>query len=231
MKQALRIGAACMVIGILFFAVLSAAADAQEFSNIRSSGRGGNWDFFLPLAYIDSATVKGENGSSVDLDATMGWGFGFGYNFNDHFNLNGMFTWSQRNYKATVVNTDGTNQKYNNTLYSSTFGVNGIYYLLSGDITPFVSAGIGMTYLDSNIQNGPASGSCWYDPWWGYVCNNYVPTKTQYDVSYNAGIGVRFDLSRQFSLQPSYNKMWVDINKSSGTPDFDIWRLDFVFRM
>ena len=44
-------------------------------------------------------------------------------------------------------------------------------------------------------------------------------------------LGVRFDVSPRFSLQPSYNKMWIDIDKASGTPDFDVWRLDFIFRM
>jgi len=231
MKQVLKSAAACMVIGILFFSVLAVAADAQEFASIRPSGRAGNFEFYLPLSYMAPATVKGEGSSEADFDATVGFGFGYGYNFNDHFNLSGEFDWSSRNYEATVVNTNGSTQKYNNTMYSSTFLLKGIYYLLSGNIAPFVSGGIGMTYIDTNIPNGPSSGTCWWDPWYGYVCNSYVPTKTEWDVSYSAGVGVRFDINRSFSMQPSYNKTWVDFSKASGIPDIDVWRLDFIFRL
>jgi opacity protein-like surface antigen len=102
--------------------------------------------------------------------------------------------------------------------------------LLQGDISPFVSGGAGITYVDTSIPTGLGTPVCWWDPWYGYVCDNGYPTKTETDVSYNLGIGVRFDLNRQFSLQPSYNKVWIDINKA-GTPDFDVYRLDFIFRM
>jgi hypothetical protein len=90
---------------------------------------------------------------------------------------------------------------------------------------------LGITYIDTSIQTGPSNGTCWWDPWYGYVCSSYYPTKTQSDFTYGFGLGVRFDLNPKFSLQPSYNKAWVDINNASGTPDFDIWRLDFIFRM
>jgi outer membrane protein W len=206
-------------------------ADAQGFTTVRPGGRGGTWDFYLPITYAESAIIEGQGGSSVDVNADWGFGFGFGYNFNDHFQLNGLMTWNSRSYDAIVVTDSGATQRYSNYLDSSTISLNGIFYLLSGDFTPFVSGGVGITYVDTNIQDGPATGTCWYDPWWGYVCSSYVPTKTENDMSYNAGVGVRLDVNRQFGLQASYNKTWIDISKASGTPDFDTWRLDFVFRM
>jgi opacity protein-like surface antigen len=216
-------------------AMMPGPADAQGFTTVRPGGRGGTWDFYLPITYAESATINGQNGSSVDLNADWGFGFGFGYNFNDHFQLNGLFTWNSRSYDALVTGSTNTllgpNQRYSNYMDSSTLSLNGVYYILNGDITPFVSGGVGITYVDSNIQNGPATGYCWYDPWWGYVCNSYVPTKTENDFSYNAGIGVRFDVNRQFGLQAGYYKTWIDISKASSTPDFDIWRLDIMFRM
>jgi opacity protein-like surface antigen len=218
-----------VIAGVVLFAPV---ADAQSFTTVRPGGRGGTWDFFMPLTYNPPETWNGQGGSKLDLDATWGFGFGFGYNFSDHFQLNGLFSWSARNYTATYVATNtGLSNKYSNTEYSSTFGLNGIYYLLSGNISPFVSGGIGWTYIDSSIPNGPTSGTCWWDPWYGYVCSSYYPTKTQTDWSYNLGIGVRFDLNRQFSLAPSYNRAWIELDNSSGTPYVDIWRLDFIFRM
>jgi opacity protein-like surface antigen len=234
MKQMLKIAAAFFVVAIVCIAVSSTDADAQSFATVRPGGRAGTWDFFMPLTYNPPETWNGQGGSKLDLDATWGFGFGFGYNFSDHFQLNGLFSWTARNYTATIVPATGTpppNNKYSNTEYSSTFGLNGIYYLLSGNISPFVSGGVGWTYIDTSIPNGPSSGTCWWDPWYGYVCSSYYPTKTQSDWSYNFGVGVRFDLNRQFSLAPSYNRAWIDVESSSGTPYVDIWRLDFIFRM
>jgi opacity protein-like surface antigen len=231
MKRTTLISLVLVIAAIAGAGMYVPASEAQEFTAVRSGGRGGNWEFVLPLVYSDSATIQGQGGSSVDLDSDYGLGFGFGYNFTDHFQLNGLFSWSSRSYQATIVQTDGTNRRYNNFSESSTLMVNGVYYFLDGKITPFVSGGVGLTYIDTNIQNGPASSACWYDPWWGYVCNSYVPTKTENDISYSAGVGVRFDLNRQFSLQGSYNKMWIDFSKAANTPDFDIWRLDFIFWM
>jgi outer membrane protein W len=223
-----------MVVALLLaaaWAIMPDPAEAQAFTTVRPGGRGGTWDFYLPITYAESAIIEGQGGSSVDVNADWGFGFGFGYNFNDHFHLNGLMTWNSRSYDAIVVTDSGATQRYSNYLDSSTISLNGIFYLLSGDFTPFVSAGAGITYVDTNIQDGPATGTCWYDPWWGYVCSSYVPTKTENDMSYNAGVGVRLDVNRQFGLQASYNKTWIDISKASGTPDFDTWRLDFVFRM
>jgi len=219
-----------LLVGMAGAMLFAPVAEAQGFTTVRPGGRGGGWEFYLPLAFADSATVNGQGGSSVDISADWGFGFGFGYNINDHFQVNGMMNWNSRSYVATYTTSTGTG-KYNNFMETSTLSLNGVYYFLDGDITPFVSGGVGITYVDTNIQNGPATGYCWNDPWLGYVCSSYVPTKTESDISYNAGVGVRFDVNRQFSLQGSYNKTWIDIGKASGTPDFDTWRMDFIFRM
>jgi hypothetical protein len=230
MKQMLRISAACLIVAIVCVGVIPTDADAQSYTVSRPGGRGGTWEFIMPLTYLPPWTMDGQQGSKVDLDATWGFGFGFGYNLSDHFQMNGLFSWSARNYDATLVNTDGTTRRFGSTEYSSTFSLNAIYYLLPGNISPFVSGGAGITYVDTSIPTGVGTTTCWWDPWYGYVCNEGYPTKTETDIVYNVGLGVRFDLNRSFSLQPSYNKAWIDMG-SRGTPDFDVWRLDFIFRM
>ena len=234
MKQMLRISVTCIIFVIAFVAIVATHAHAQSYMTSRPGGRAGTWDFFMPLTYNAPFSWHGQGGADVSLDATWGFGFGFGYNFSDHFQLNGLFSWAARNYRATVVPAapPGPPKQYGNTEYSSTFSLNGIFYLLPGDISPFVMAGAGWTYIDTSIPNGNYSGGCWWDPWYGYVCNGGYPTKTEADWSYSVGVGVRFDLSRQFSLQPSYNKAWVNLNNTGGsTPYIDIYRLDFIFRM
>jgi len=51
-------------------------------------------------------------------------------------------------------------------------------------------AGIGWTWIDTNIPDGPPVGGCWWDPWWGYVCTTTYPTKTKSAFSYQATLGV-----------------------------------------
>jgi opacity protein-like surface antigen len=231
MKRTTIIGLVLVFAAMAVSALYVPAAEAQNFTSMRSGGRAGTSDFYLPLVYSESATINGQGGSKVDLNADWGFGFGFGYNFTDNFQLNGLFSWSSRSYDATVITDTGATRHYSNYMDSSTLSLNGVYYFLKGDITPFISGGVGITYVDTNIQNGPSTGTCWYDPWYGYVCSSYVPTKTENDISYNAGIGVRADVNRQFGLQAGYYRTWIDISKASGTPEFNIWRLDFIFRM
>jgi opacity protein-like surface antigen len=195
----------------------------------QGTSRAGTFEFILPVVYSPGATVNGQGGSSADVNSDLGFGFGFGYNVNTHLQLNGLFNWSTRGYNATLVNTDGTTRKASGTLDTSTISFNGVYYLLPKALTPFVSAGIGSTFVDSNIPTGPTSTGCWYDPWYGYICNTYTNTKTYSAVSYTAGLGLRWEASRQVALQGSYNKLWIDATSSN--PTFDGWRLDLIFRM
>jgi len=229
----MRKGMRSVVVLLVVAAVWAAVPEyvgAQGFTPVGPGDRAGTWEFYLPLTYVESATVSGQGGSRVDINADAGSGFGLGYNFNAHFLVNGQFSWANRSYDALVVNSDGTTRRYSNVLDTSNLSLNAVYYLLSGNITPFVTAGIGVTYVDTNIQNDPGATNCWTDPWYGYVCD-YATTKTENDLSYNAGIGVRFDIKRQFGVQGSFNRTWIDFSKTSGTPGFDSWRVDFIFRM
>jgi opacity protein-like surface antigen len=197
----------------------------------QKSDRKRTWDFYLPLIYTEAATIDGQQGAEVDIDDGFGVGFGVGYNFNDHLQLGGLFNWSSRSYDATAVGEDGSTRRYSNYLETSSILINGTYYILDSNLTPFVSGMIGYTFADTNIQNAPASDYCWYDPWWGYVCSEYVPTKTEDGMSYGAGLGIRFDISRKFGMQGSYNKIWIDFDNAAGTSDFETWHLDFIFRI
>ena len=192
--------------------------------------RGGTWELHLPLSYAEDADFSGMSGSSVSLNDDLGFGFGGGYNFTDRLQFTGLLQFHSRSYDATVVRDDGSTKQYANDMESSTISLNGTYYFLDGDITPFLIGSIGYTFVDTNIQDGPAEGVCWWDPWWGYICSEYVPTKTETDMSYGAGAGIRIDITENFGLQCSYSRNWVDIENASGTPEFDMWRLDIIIR-
>ena len=214
--------------------LLVPGGDAQGFTTVRPGGRGGSWEFFLPVTYIASSTVSGQGGSSANLNSDIGFGFGLGYNINDRFSISGAFTWSNQSYDATIVSAGtGTSSHRVGAIDSATFSVNATYYISDKDVTPFLAAGLGVTTVDTNVPSGSSPiYSCWWDPYWGYVCGYYTPTKMSNDLSYNVGIGVRWDASTAFGLRAGYYKWWIDYeNAAGGMPDIALWKLELLFRM
>lgn len=219
---------------LLQFAVfgLAAACAAGAFAQ-NSPPRGGKWEFTLEPQFIHSQSFDSGNGSGGTVDSTLGFGFGVAYNLNNHLSLGGDFTWTNANYNSTTAGAGsgaGTSFTSNGTLYANTIRFNATWNILNGDFTPFVVGGIGSTYIDTNIPNGPPSNQCWYDPWWGYYCGIYVPTKTAYYVSYSGGLGVRFDLDRSIFLRASVLRQWLDVGRSIGQPYTDAYRIDVGFK-
>jgi len=193
--------------------------------------RCGDVEVSLPLLFTKATTLDGAHGSQAELDGGAGVGMGIGYNFNAHFLLNGLFTWSSRHYEATVIQEDGTTNTYDASMYTANFSLNATYYLLDRNITPFVTAGIGIAGIDTDIPTGVSNSYCYWDPWRGYVCGTYEETKTENDMSFNAGLGLRWDISKGISVQGGYNRTWIDRNSGSGgTLDFDIVKLEVIFR-
>jgi hypothetical protein len=215
------IAAALAMIGIaLPSAVMAQGASAQ---------RAGTWEFVLPITYAPSNSFDGQGGSSANLNSNLGMGLGFGYNVNNQFQMSGTFNWANRSYNATMVDSNGARSQASGTLYSSAFNLNGTFFMTQGPVAPFVTGGIGSVFIDTNIPNGKPSTGCWYDPWLGYICNTYTPTKTGSAVSYNAGLGLRWELTRAVALQGAFNETWIDYNGSK--PQLDGWSIAIVFKM
>ena len=72
------------------------AAEAKD----RGNNGNGSVEFSIPINYTKSATVDGENGSSATVNAALNSGFGIAYNINDNFQVNGTFSWGNRNYSV-----------------------------------------------------------------------------------------------------------------------------------
>ena len=218
----------------LFLAAIAGLALYVPAAEAAGRGNNGNGslEFSVPLNYTSSSTITGQNGSSADINSALSMGFGMGYNVNDNFQVNGVFSWAYRNYSAkTVASPGGAINNYNGQLGTSSLQLNAVYYFMAGDFTPFVSGGFGSTYVDTGIPNGSGSSSCYWDPYWGYVCGTYQPTKSSTNISYNAGLGARMDINRQFAMQGSINRVWIDAPQAGSTPEFDMFRIDFIFRM
>lgn len=222
MRALLRLAASMLL------AVYAMGAAGQE-----SGHRAGRWDFTLQPQYTDSTTVSGNNGSGATIQGAWGFGFGFAYNFDNHFALGGDFYWSNANYRSTAapaVGNAGSAYTVSGNLVSNTLRMNGTWNLLPTSFTPFVSAGIGATYVDTNIPDGPPSNVCWWDPWWGYYCGSVVPTKSNTYFSYNAGAGLRWDVNRAIFLRAVAVRQWIDVGGPVGSPAMDQYRIDIGFK-
>ena len=222
MKSALRITA---------FLVAFAYAAAAAAQNVPS--RAGKWEFTLQPQYTHGMSFDSGHGSGGQVDSSLGFGFGVGYNLNANFNIGGEFTWGSAAYVATLAGADAgstTTTTVQGTLNSSTFRLNATWNILSGDFTPLIQGGIGSTYIDTNVPTAPPVNSCWWDPWWGYYCGSYYPTRTAYYVSYMAGVGLRWELDRSIFVRAIVNRQWLQVGGSLGNIWTDQYRVDLGFK-
>jgi opacity protein-like surface antigen len=213
---------------VLFLSSGNSLAAAPE------TDRGEKWEFYIPVRYLSSWSFDGEANTRLEIGSDYGWGFGFGYNLSDHFNLGFEFTWIDTNYEVSVDFDDDAGGGVGDGVVDGSATIGGTLEASSGTFTaqynftnkvftPFVNGGLGWTYVDSNIPTGPAEGVCWWDPWWGYVCNTWQPTATDTSFSYSLGGGLRWELAEAFFLEAAYTVMWIDFDQA-GSTDFDGWR-------
>jgi outer membrane assembly lipoprotein YfiO len=196
-------------------------------------GRRGRYEITLQPRYVASKDIEADGGSRLELDPAFGIGLGFGYNFTNRLALHLDGSWARSDYRAeiattnTVGNPTGTT-KADGTLDTATVALDLSYYILDGPLTPFLTGGVGWTFVDSNIPSGPPQGVCWYDPWYGYVCTSYQNTYTNNYFSYNLGLGARWDVMSGFFLRGSVGWQWVDLGRA-GTTDFMGGRFDLGY--
>ncbi|HEX4987050.1 MAG TPA: outer membrane beta-barrel protein [Burkholderiales bacterium] len=213
--------------------VLAAACCLAVDAFAQSSSRGGRWDLDLHLQYNDSKSITSDHGSTAEVDDSVGWGFGLGYNFNDHWGLEFNASWSTPDYTATIAPGPGNGaaaRQSSGIMNIAAASLNGTYNFLSSAFTPFVTAGIGATYVDTNVPDGPPTSTCWQDPWWGYYCGTVAPSKADTYFSYNAGAGLRWDSKQALFLRALVSEQWVDVGGGVGTPGFLQVRFDVGVR-
>jgi len=206
-----------------------AAAGTAQADTYRS--RAERWEFTVQMRYLDDKSMSFPNGSELDTNSDIGWGFGFAYNFNDHLSLGFDVGWNSPSYDATLVSADTpalASRRSSGELSTSSINLNLLYNFIAGPVTPFVAAGVGSTYIDSNVASGLPSSSCWYDPYWGYYCDTYQSTYSDSRFSYNASVGIRWDLARDAFLRASIGSHWIDM-KNGGAQDFPFGRLEIGF--
>jgi opacity protein-like surface antigen len=216
---------------VMFTTLLLASASALAAPQKQTSKREGVFEITISPRYVYSTTLNGENGSKADISSNWGWGFGLGYNYTENWAFGFDIGWNSLNYTITAGGlSSGSPSTYSGKADTASTNFSATYNFSANRFTPFVSGSLGWVFLDSNIPSGPPGASCWYDPWWGYICSSYLPTHSSTDFTYGASVGLRYDISDGLFLRAGYNKSWIDFDKADKT-DFDSVKIDIGFKM
>lgn len=213
-------------VNILFIVITLISFDVHAYTDSRA----GKWEFFLAPQYTNSKILQFDNGAEADINARSSLGFGFGYNLNSNIELSLLFAASSANYTGTRIIDDGsdTPEKFTSNLYTSTISFGFTYNFLKSPLTPYLSANLGSTYIDSGIPSGKIITGCWWDPWYGYICTPRAQTYTSTEFNYGASAGLRYDFNRKVYIKGGIGKNYIDID-SSNTAGFTAYQFIFGF--
>ena len=215
-----------ITLSLILLSVVSTNAQAA-FNDSRVK----KWEFFLAPQVINSKALQFEHGGEANISKRSSLAFGFGYNLNSNIELGGRFSSSSSSMSGTIIKDDGedTAVPFTSNLYTSSINFDFTYNILSGPFTPYVTANLGYTYLDSGIPTGNIGTGCgWYFGW--YYCGPVAQTFTTSEFNYGAGLGLRYDFNRKLYIKGGVSKNIIDIN-STNTPDFTIYQfiIGFMF--
>lgn len=204
--------------------LLSAQAAAQS--------RGEGWEAGAQLIYQDGQDIGFNGGTSVSLDDDFGVAVAIAYRFNDKLEVEFGIDWSKIDYDVSVVSASvpGLGFTSRGDLEALTPYATANFNFMQGPLTPYVSAGIGWSFIDTNIPDAPPRNVCWWDPWFGPVCGTFQSTRTLDEFVYQVGAGLRWDVSPGYTVRLGYEKRWVDLSEATSTPDFDQLKLGVTFR-
>jgi opacity protein-like surface antigen len=212
-----------MLRNTLLLVLVLAAAPALAQS------RSGRSDFYFSPTFVNGQSQVFEGGSSVQTDTGYGFALAWDHNIDAHWAAGLEFAWGQMDYRATLKPADTTqpDRRISGTILTSSLRFNGTYNLAAGPLTPFLNFNGGWTYVDTGIPNGPPQNFCYYYPWYG--CTTYVPTKSSTKFAYGAGLGVRADIGRTFTVRGWVSQQWIEIGSVGFTP-WTQWRIDIGSR-
>ena len=216
---------------LILVLLLSSSAVVAQYDNPKREraqfgSRDGRFETSVILAYQSSFSDEGEGGSSIDVESTAGWGFSIGWNWTEKVHFQYRLTSNDPKYLAVIVPEDpaALPQEIEQKLSKFSHRLNASYHFMGGGFSPYVTGGIGYTKLDSNFPKGPPQIGCWWDPWWGYICFGEYRTFSTSEVTYNLGLGIRWDINNAFFSRAEYNREFIGLDNTD--LDIDMFTLE-----
>jgi opacity protein-like surface antigen len=197
---------------------------------VAQGDRSRSWEWSFAAIYQESKDIGSEGGSTLDIDDAVGLGVNFGYNFTNRLTLGFDLVFISPDYRAVLI--DDTVVPADSRVIDHEFSqfngrIKGTFNILDGPFVPFIEAGIGWTYIDSNVADGPPITGCWWHPWWGYICDNFYNTFTETSFSYGAGLGFRYHFRGGSFLKASYNVWELDSMGNAGDSSLSGARIEY----
>jgi outer membrane protein assembly factor BamD len=220
-------------------AAAAAAADSAGAAGQSAGGwrlgapaQAGQWEATVGLTSAMATDVDFEGGTTAEIDGGIGFIMGAGYHFTDQLRFGSTFTYDSKDYSAEVATGDGSGEPYaiEGSLDTMSLMFDVQYTFLTGPVTPYVAAGVGWAWVDTNIATEPPEIGCWWHPWWGYVCTSWQDTRTVDSLAYEVGLGMRYNFSRAFAADGAYRMRWLDFENATGSPSFDTLQLNLVWK-
>ena len=208
--------------------LLALVALAISLPAAAQSGRSNSWEVYLGPVFTDGKSYSFEGGTDVRTDTGVGLNIGFAKNLNAHWSAGMDLVWSDQDYRATVRPGPGNNfsaREIRSSIESYTVRFFGTYNFLASTFTPLVTAGLGWTYIDTNIPSGLPETFCWYYPWYGSYCGSAQPTYGTTKFSYNVGAGLRYDFGKGVA-RFIVNSQWADFGGQLGSDSVIQYRVD-----
>lgn len=182
----------------------------------RPDAREASFEFYGLGYYFGGPSFDFGNGGDAEFSDTGFGGFGIGYNITDHFGVNFEMAFGGSDLR---VETPYGSVTSDTTMNSGRINLD--YNLLNGPITPFVTAGLGWFYFDTEVPSGPPQAVCWWDYYyWGYVCGYVQPIYDEFDFTMNAGGGLRWDINDHLFLKAFAGVNWINFRHSGFEPAF-----------
>jgi hypothetical protein len=193
--------------------------------------RGNTDEWSLNLLVTGAKDIAFEGGAAARIDAGVGVGVSLMRNLNNHLAIGAEATWYALEYRARVAPGAGNaGAAFEADARGETIALrlNATWYLLSGRFTPFVTGGVGVNFIDPDLDQDPPTNACWIYPLYGQACGATVPSNSLTRLGYSAAAGLRWDLpGRQGFLRLLGGVEWIDLPGTSSPPSYAQVRLDF----
>ena len=222
MKTPVRLPDSAATLTTLFAAVAFALPGMAQIPNaFEGLERTGKMEIYGIGQFLSSSDLhfNGPNSQTVTakMDDTGLGGFGLAYHFSDFFSVHGDFMFGNATFSGNVpLETGGGSVFYKQDAFIHTGRFNIDYNIINRRITPFVTAGIGYQYTEVELENLPPVNTCWWDPWWGWICYSQHPHAWQTDFTWNAGAGIRWSITDSLIVKVMGGATWLEYDGTHG---------------
>jgi hypothetical protein len=191
--------------------------------------RSGKFDISGKLNYLGKMTRADDDGSFINLKDDVGGGLEVGYNITEHINVSFESTFNSVGYDAVPALDEVTQASiFGNIVDITNYQINFTYFLLDSKLTPFFSTGLGWAYIESDVDRGRSDENCVRESSAVYVCDSHYDIDANFDFSYSAKTGFRWNLSKQMFIVGSLGKQWFDFDNAE-TAHSEVFQIQFGF--